>query len=300
MSKAATIQNESAPKRQKRNKQHSELGAALIRLTKNRTAMIGISLFLVLLFLAAISPLIMPYDYAQMNLTVKLAKPSAEHLFGCDEFGRDIFSRILYGGRYSLTIGVLSVGSALIFSLVLGSVAGFFGGMVDNLIMRFLDVFQSIPGTLLTVVISAALGTGFDKTILALSISRIPGFARTLRASILKTRNEEYVEAAGAIGCGNARIIVRYVLPNSFAPMLVSISQGVAMTILQAASLSYIGLGIQPPTPEWGAMLSGAKNFIRDYPHMLFFPGLFIAITVLGLNMFGDGLRDALDPKLKD
>ena len=178
--------------------------------------------------------------------------------------------------------------------------AGFFGGWVDNLIMRFLDVVQSIPGLLLTICVSAALGTGFDKTILALSVSRIPGMARTLRASVMQTRNEEYVEAAGVIVCGTFRTIVKYVLPNSFAPLLVSATMGIANTILTTASLSYIGLGIQPPTPEWGAMLSAAKKFIRDYPYMLIFPGLFIAITVLSLNMLGDGLRDALDPKLKD
>lgn len=262
--------------------------------------MVGLGIFLVLLFLAVISPIIMPYNYAETNLMERFATPNANHLFGCDEFGRDIFSRLLYGGRYSLTVGLLSVGGALIVGVVMGAIAGFFGGWVDTLIMRFLDIFQSIPGTLFTICISAALGTGFDKTVLALAISRAPGMARTLRASIMKTRNEEYVEAAGAIGCSTFRIIVNYVLPNSFSPMLVQTSQGVAQTMLTTASLSYIGLGIQPPTPEWGAMLSGAKNYIRDYPHMLLFPGLFIAITVLGLNMFGDGLRDALDPKLKD
>ena len=262
--------------------------------------MIGLSIFLLLLFLAVISPLIMPYGYDEMNLADRFCSPCAAHLFGCDEFGRDIFSRLLYGGRYSLTVGILATGGALLCGVVLGSAAGFFGGRVDTLLMRFLDIFQSIPGTLLTICISAALGTGFDKTVLALAISRVPGMARTLRASIMKTRNEEYVEAAGSIGCGTLRVITKYVLPNSISPLLVQTTMGVAQTMLTTASLSYIGLGIQPPTPEWGAMLSGAKNFIRDYPHMLLFPGLFIAITVLGLNMFGDGLRDALDPKLKD
>ena len=284
----------------KKQKQVSEFGAAMRRLAKNKTAMIGLGIFVVLLVLAILSPVINPYDYATPNVKDRCQGPSLKHWFGTDELGRDIFSRIMYGGRYSLTIGLIATLSSMLAGIVLGAVAGFFGGWVDNLIMRFLDVVQSIPGLLLTICVSAALGTGFDKTILALSVSRIPGMARTLRASVMQTRNEEYVEAAGVIGCGTFRTIVKYVLPNSLAPLLVSATMGIANTILTTASLSYIGLGIQPPTPEWGAMLSAAKKFIRDYPYMLIFPGLFIAITVLSLNMLGDGLRDALDPKLKD
>ena len=284
----------------KKQKQVSEFGAAMRRLAKNKTAMIGLGIFVVLLVLAILSPVINPYDYATPNVKDRCQGPSLKHWFGTDELGRDIFSRIMYGGRYSLTIGLIATLSSMLAGIVLGAVAGFFGGWVDNLIMRFLDVVQSIPGLLLTICVSAALGTGFDKTILALPVSRIPGMARTLRASVMQTRNEEYVEAAGVIGCGTFRTIVKYVLPNSFAPLLVSATMGIANTILTTASLSYIGLGIQPPTPEWGAMLSAAKKFIRDYPYMLIFPGLFIAITVLSLNMLGDGLRDALDPKLKD
>lgn len=284
----------------KKQKQVSEFGASMRRLRKNKTAMIGLGIFLVLLALAILSPIINPYDYAEMNVADRCQGPSLKHFFGTDELGRDIFSRIMYGGRFSLTIGLIATLSSMVAGIVLGAVAGFFGGWVDNLIMRLLDVVQSIPGLLLTICVSAALGTGFDKTILALSVSRIPGMARTLRASVMQTRNEEYVEAAGVIGCSTFRQIVKYVLPNSFAPLLVSATMGIASTILTTASLSYIGLGIQPPTPEWGAMLSAAKKFIRDYPYMLIFPGLFIAITVLSLNMFGDGLRDAMDPKLKD
>ncbi len=284
----------------KKQKQVSEFGASMRRLRKNKTAMIGLGIFLVLLALAILSPIINPYNYAEMNVADRCQGPSLRHFFGTDELGRDIFSRIMYGGRFSLTIGLIATLSSMVAGIVLGAVAGFFGGWVDNLIMRLLDVVQSIPGLLLTICVSAALGTGFDKTILALSVSRIPGMARTLRASVMQTRNEEYVEAAGVIGCSTFRQIVKYVLPNSFAPLLVSATMGIASTILTTASLSYIGLGIQPPTPEWGAMLSAAKKFIRDYPYMLIFPGLFIAITVLSLNMFGDGLRDAMDPKLKD
>lgn len=274
--------------------------AAMKRLRKNKTAMFGLLVFVLLAFSAVFAPILSPYGFADMNLSSAFQAPSAAHWFGTDDLGRDIFTRILYGGRYSLTIGIISVGFALIVGVIIGTIAGYFGGIVDNLIMRFLDIFQSIPGLILTIAISAALGSGFDKTILALSISRIPAFARVLRASIMRVRDQEYLEAAESIRCSRLRIIVKYVLPNSWAPLIVEATMGVANTVLTAASLSYIGLGVQPPTPEWGAMLSGAKGYIRDYSYMLTFPGLFIALTVLCLNMLGDGLRDALDPRLKN
>lgn len=283
-----------------RVKNRSELGAAMARLRKNKSAMVGLCLFLLLALLAVFAPLIAPFNYAQMNPIDKFQTPNAKHLFGTDEYGRDVFSRILYGGRYSLSIGLIATAISMLLGVVIGSVAGYYGGWIDNIIMRFLDIFQAIPMVLLTIVVSAALGSGFDKTIFALAISHVPEFARTLRASIMSVRDVEYVEAADAIGCGTLRQIVKYVLPNSFAPLLVTATMNVANTILLTASLSYIGLGIQPPMPEWGAMLSAAKGFIRNYPYLLIFPGIFIAMTVLGLNMFGDGLRDALDPKLKD
>jgi len=284
----------------KTSKTQSELGAAMARLRKNKSAMIGLGLFLFLALLAILAPYISPYGYATMNPAEKFQLPSVRHWFGTDEYGRDVFSRILYGGRYSLSVGLLATAFAMCVGVIIGATAGYYGGQIDNIIMRFLDIFQAIPMMLLTIVISAALGSGFDKTIFALAISHVPDFARTLRASIMSMRDMEYIEAAEAIGCGTFRQIVKYILPNSFAPLLVTATMNVANTVLLTASLSYIGLGIQPPTPEWGAMLSAAKGFIRNYPYLLIFPGLFIATTVLGLNMFGDGLRDALDPRLKD
>ena len=284
----------------KKQKKESANAAAIKRLRKNKTAMFGLVIFVLLALSAIFAPLLSPYGYATLDMKHAFQGPSAAHWFGTDDLGRDIFTRILYGGRYSLTIGIISVSFALVVGIVIGTVAGYFGGMVDNLIMRFLDIFQSIPGLILTIAISAALGSGFDKTILALSISRIPSFARVLRASIMRVREQEYLEAAESIRCGKFRIIMKYVLPNSWAPLIVEATMGVANTVLTAASLSYIGLGVQPPTPEWGAMLSGAKGYIRDYSYMLTFPGIFIALTVLCLNMLGDGLRDALDPRLKN
>jgi peptide/nickel transport system permease protein len=300
MPKTAAVTAVTTKTRKKKKNGQSELGAVMSRLKKNKTAMFGLYLFLLLVVLAIIAPYITPYGYAKMTPAQKFKTPSWEHLFGTDEYGRDVFSRIMYGGRYSLSIGLLATAFSMAIGIVVGAAAGYYGGKVDNIIMRILDIFQAIPMILLTIVISAALGSGFDKTIFALALSHVPEFARTLRASILGIRDMEYIEAADAIGCSTLRQITKYVLPNAFAPLLVTSTMNVANTILLTASLSYIGLGIQPPTPEWGAMLSAAKGFIRNYPYLLIFPGLFIAITVLSLNMFGDGLRDALDPKLKD
>jgi peptide/nickel transport system permease protein len=196
-------------------------------------------------------------------------------------------------------MGFISMIAAATVGVLLGALCGYIGGRFDFTVMRFLDIFQAIPGMLLTIAISAALGAGFDKTILALAISRIPAIARITRSSVMKVSGNEFLEAAEAIGCSNIRRIFVHVLPNSLAPVIVEITMGIASTVLVLASLSYIGLGIQPPTPEWGAMLSAAKGYIRTYPYMIFFPGVFIASTVLALNLAGDGLRDALDPKLK-
>lgn len=234
-----------------------------------------------------------------MDMTAVASGPSLAHLCGTDDLGRDIFSRLLFGGRYSLTMGIFSISISVMFGVIIGSIAGYFGGQVDNVIMRVLDVIQSLPGMLLTIVISAVLGAGYVNTILALSVNGIPGQARMLRAQMLRVRDSEYIEAAQSINCSKFRIIVKHLIPNSFSPLIVQATMGVANMIIMAAGLSFIGLGVQPPAPEWGAMLSGARQFIRSSPHMVIFPGLAIAITILALNLMGDGLRDALDPKLK-
>ncbi|SMP39496.1 peptide/nickel transport system permease protein [Sphaerochaeta associata] len=279
---------------------NSNSKAIIKRLMKNKAAMFGLALFVILIFLSLVSPFIMKYSYFEMNPSAMLEGPSWEHPFGTDDLGRDVLSRILYGGRYSLSIGISSVVVALSISMVVGSIAGYFGGKIDNIIMRLLDIIQSVPGILLTIAISSAFGSGFDKTVLAIGLAQIPSFARILRAAIMNIRKMEYLEAAEAIGAKRYRIIFVHVLPNAMAPLIVSATMWIANTMLIAASLSFVGLGVQPPTPEWGAMLSAGRAYIRDYPHLVIFPGLFIAITVLGLNMFGDGLRDACDPKLKN
>lgn len=282
------------------SKKENRAKTILIRLFSNKSAIIASVVIVLILLVALLSPYITPYKYDALDLMAKNQGPSWAHLFGTDDLGRDILSRVMYGGRYSLTIAIIAVLAAVVVSMILGSVAGFFGGWIDNLLMRILDVFQAIPDLILTIAISSALGSGFDKTIMALSISCIPNFSRVLRANILKVRAEEYLEAAEAIGCSKFRRIIKYAIPNAWAPLIVSATMKVAGVILNLAALSYIGLGIQQPLPEWGAMLSAARGNIRDYPYQLIFPGLAIAVSVLCLNLLGDGLRDALDPRLKD
>jgi len=281
-------------------KKQGEFSVVLKRLYKNRAAMIGLVLFILVIIAAILAPLIMPYPYEKMDLLNTFSAPSASHLFGTDHLGRDILSRILYGARYSLSIGVAAVLVSVVVGAFFGAIAGYFGGAVDNVILRFVDVLQAIPGLLLAIAVSAALGPGFFNSVMALGVGGIPMHIRLLRASILGIRRQEYLEAAESINCGKARIIIRHVLPNSLSPLIVSATMGIGNTMLTAASLSFIGLGVQPPMPEWGAMLSEGRNYIRDYPHMVIVPGIFILITVLFLNMLGDGLRDALDPKLKN
>lgn len=289
------VANAKAPK----IKKSSEFLRIMKQLSYNKLAMFGLILFILELVVCFSAPLIAPYGYNDLNIMDMNQAPNAAHWFGTDELGRDIFSRILYGGRYSITMGVSAIIVAMIVGMFIGSIAGYFGGWVDNILMRFLDIVQSLPGMLLTIVISAVLGPGFINTILALSVNAIPHQARMLRAQILKIRNSEYIEAAQSINCSKATIIMDHLIPNSLSPMIVQASMGVANQIIMASSLSFIGLGVQPPAPEWGAMLSGSRQYIRNYPHMVIFPGLAIAVTVLALNLLGDGLRDALDPRLR-
>ncbi len=281
-------------------KKSSEFLRIMKQMSYNKLAMFGLILFIVELLVVLIAPLMpLKYGYNELNFAEMGVGPCAKHWFGTDELGRDIFTRILYGGRYSITMGLFSILISVFVGAAIGSIAGFFGGWVDNLIMRILDIIQSLPALLLTIVVSAALGSGYFNTILALSVNGIPGMARMLRAQMMRVRHNEYIEAAESINCSKFRTIVNHLIPNSFTPLLVQATMGVANRILMASSLSFIGLGVQPPTPEWGAMLSGSRQYIRDYPHMVIFPGLAIAVTVLALNLLGDGLRDALDPRLK-
>ena len=266
---------------------------------KNKLAVAGAVLLLTMIVLAALSPIIAPYGFDEQNYEIARQTPSLQHLAGTDELGRDIFSRILYGGRVSLTIGIISVGIGLIFGGSLGVIAAYYGGVTETVIMRVIDVLMAIPSIILSISICAALGSGIVNTMIAVGISSIPTYARVFRSSVISEKSKEYIEEARAVGAGNARIILKHILPNSIAPVIVQASLGVAQAITTAASLSFIGLGIQPPNPEWGALLSSGRQYIRDFPHMVVYPGIAIMLTVLALNLIGDGLRDALDPRLK-
>lgn len=280
-------------------KRRSQLGEVFFRLRKSPLAMFGLAFILLLIFLAIFADSVAPYSYRKQNLSHRFETPSQQFLLGTDEFGRDILSRIIYGARVSLQVGFIAVGIALVVGGLLGAVAGFYGGWIDNCIMRVMDVLLSVPNTLLAIAIAASLGPGLFNLMIAVGISAVPNYARIVRGSVLSIRGMEFVEAARSVGSSDMRIILKHIIPNSMAPIIVQSTLGVASAILNAAGLSFIGLGIQPPNPEWGAMLSGGRQYIRDFPHMTLYPGLAIMLTILALNFLGDGLRDALDPKLK-
>lgn len=269
------------------------------RFLKNRLSILGIVILLVFVLASVFADLIAPFPYDEQNLNAIYQSPSLEHPFGTDAVGRDQFSRVIYGGRASLSIGFAAVGIALVLGILLGCIAGFYGGRYDSVIMRVIDMMLAIPSVLLAIVITSALGASLFNLTLALGISSVPSYARITRASIMSIRGSEYIEAARLGGCSDARIIIRHVLPNILAPLIVQVTLGLGLAILNASSLSFLGLGVQPPTPEWGSMLAAARGEIRNYPYLLVFPGCAIALVVLALNMVGDGLRDALDPRMK-
>jgi peptide/nickel transport system permease protein len=282
-----------------KKKRQDTFSVAFRTLARNPSAMIGLVIIVVISLVAIFSPLIMPYSVTKIDIRHAYALPSSTHLLGTDDLGRDILSRIMFGARYSLMLGIFSTILGLVAGIIIGSISGYFGGWVDDVIMRFFDIIQAIPGILLSITVATVLGAGLIPTMLSLAIASVPMYARILRAQILSVRKMEYVEAAIAINCSVPRIISDHIIPNAITPLIVQAAMGVAQQILAAATLSFVGLGVQPPTPEWGAMLTAGRAFIRDHPHIVLFPGLMIIITVLSLNMIGDGLRDALDPKLK-
>ena len=269
------------------------------RFVKNKGALFGMGFLVILVICALVPSLIAPFGFDDQLLSRRFQTPNGTHLFGTDEFGRDIFSRVVYGCRISLTLGLVSVTISCFLGIILGCVAGYYGKVVDNLLMRIIDIMLSIPNILLAVSIVAALGTSFFNLILAIGIGAIPGYARVVRASILSVKEQEYIEAARSNGASDWRIITRHIIPNCMAPIIVQATMSIAAAVLQAAGLSFIGLGIMPPTPEWGSMLAAGRAYIRDYWYVVTFPGLAIMLTVFSINLLGDGLRDALDPRLK-
>ncbi len=282
-------------------KKRSQWAELWKNLKKNKMALFGLVMLTIIVLLAIFADQIADYDQVviKQNLRYRLKPPSAEHWLGTDEFGRDIFARLIHGARVSLKVGIIAVGIAIVAGGFLGALAGYYGGKLDNIVMRVMDIFLAVPSILLAIAIVSALGPNLINLMVAVSISNIPRYARIVRASVLSIRDQEFVEAARAIGASDARIIMRHIIPNSLAPVIVQGTLGVASAILSTAGLSFIGLGIQPPAPEWGSMLSGGRQYLRYAWWVTTFPGVSIMITILSLNLLGDGLRDALDPRLK-
>ena len=283
------------------HRKRSQLSMIWFRFRKNKLAMLGLIIFLMMILMAVYVSIFGDYERAiTMDMPNKLQTPSAAHPFGTDQFGRDILMRMMFGARISLSVGLLTMVLSLVVGSLIGAAAGYYGGRVDNLLMRIMDVFLAIPSTLLAISIVAALGQGMFNLLLATAISQIPAFARVVRSAILTVKGQDYIEAARAGGTRGGRVILRHILPNAMGPIIVQATLNIARTILGISSLSFVGLGISPPTPEWGSMLSEGKTMMRYYPHLILIPGAAIALAVMSLNLIGDGLRDALDPRLKN
>lgn len=271
------------------------------RYKKNKAALIGLVILIVIILIALGADLIVPYEKViSQSGAQRLQPPSITHWFGTDEYGRDLFARVVHGSRYSLFIGVATSLIALVIGAVLGASAGYFGGMTDSIISRITDVFLCVPPILLSLAVVAALGGNLRNLIIAITISSIPGNVRLIRSVVMTVAEEDYIEAAQSYGASKKRIIFRYVLPNAMGPIIVNTTMSISAMILSAAGLSFIGMGIQPPAPEWGALLSDAQAYMFTAPYMLVFPGMFIILAALSFNLVGDGLTDALDPKLRD
>lgn len=269
------------------------------RLRKNKLAIVGLAILVILTFVSVFAPYIAPYDPDEGDVLRTFAKPDKDHWLGTDEVGRDVFSRIIHGSRISLKVGFLAVGISMVMGIIFGCVSGYYGGIVDAVIMRIMDMIMAFPSILLAIVFMSVLGKGIENAILAISIVSIPGFSRIVRGSVMSVKENDYIQSARAIGCNNFKIMFVHILPNVLSPIIINASMSISGAILQTAALGFLGLGVKPPTAEWGSMLASGKNYIFNAPHVLTFPGIAISITVLSFNLLGDGLRDALDPRLK-
>jgi peptide/nickel transport system permease protein len=269
------------------------------RLRRHKLAMFGLGIICLLIILAVAAPVVAPYDPVEVIAQDAYQGPSIRHLMGADEYGRDIFSRVIYGARTSLAVGIISVGLSLVLGIVLGLIAGYFLGVADVLITRTMDVLYSFPAILLALVLIAILGRGLDRVMIAVGVAYTPVFARLCRGCVLAERDKVYVDAARILGAGDARVLTRHILPNVVPPLIVQVSMCMSWAILAEATLSFLGLGTQPPTPSWGIMLSKGRDLIHHSPWLSFWPGVAIMAVVFGFNVLGDGLRDALDPRLK-
>ena len=285
------------PAKSKKNNQMKEIWR---RFRKSKTAMLGLILLAFVILIAIFADLIVPYSEAVTQSSMRLQGPSADHWFGTDNLGRDVFARVVHGSRYSLWIGVSTSVLSLIIGGLLGAAAGYYGKAIDNVIMRLTDVVMTVPPILLSLAVVAALGANLRNLLIAITISCVPSMVRMVRSVVLTVVDQDYIEAAKSYGSSDIRVILKYVIPNALGPIIVTTTMNVAAMILSAAGLSFLGMGVQPPSPEWGALLSDASQFMFSAPYLLYFPGVFIVIAALSFNLAGDGLRDALDPKLKN
>ena len=283
-------------------RKRSQLSLIWHRLRRNRLAMLGLALMSAILLLAVFADVIADYDtkVVGMNMAERLQTPSAKHWFGTDGYGRDVFARIIHGSRLSLSLSIISMLIAVAIGSMIGAISGYFGGRIDDVLMRLMDMLLAIPPMLMSIRIVAALGRSMINLMLALALAYMPVFARVIRSSILSVKDQEFVEAARACGTSHTRIILRHILPNAVGPIIVQATLAMGSSILTISSLSFMGMGIQPPQPEWGTMLYEGRDLIRTSPYLVIFPGAAIAVSVLSLNLLGDGLRDALDPRLKN
>ena len=286
----------------KRETKKRSSGAAEIwrRYRKSPTAMAGLAIIIVIVFFAVLADLITPYENGlKQVIEDRLQGPSLQHLFGTDDLGRDLFSRVIHGSRSSLALGICTTLIATLIGGFLGGISAYYGDKVDTIIMRLMDVINCIPATLMSLSIVAALGPGIRNLIIAITVSRVPTFVRVIRSAVLNIVNQEYIEAAKAGGTRDLRNLLRHVYPNALSPIIVQCTMSVSQLILQASGLSFLGMGVQPPDPEWGALLNSAREFMRTAPHLMIFPGIAIILAAMAFNLIGDGLRDALDPRLK-
>lgn len=283
-------------------KKRSRISEVFKRMKRNKSAIIGLIIICIFASMAIFADVIADYEtkVIQQDISIRLQAPSKEHIFGTDAYGRDIFARIVHGARVSLTIGLTTTSIALIIGGIFGSIAGYYGGIIDGIIMRIMDTIMCIPPILLSLAIVASLGPGIRNLLIAITVSSVPSFTRIIRSSVLLVVEQDFIEAARSYGTSDKRIIGRYIIPNAIGPIIVQATMSVGVMIINAAALSFLGMGIEAPNPEWGAMLSESREYMRNSPYLVIIPGLAILLTSLSLNLLGDGLRDALDPKLKD
>jgi peptide/nickel transport system permease protein len=284
----------------KRKRKKSGIFEVWRRLRKNKLAVVALFVLAMLILVAVFAPVLAPYPYELQNSKHANEASSAQFPLGTDRLGRDVLSRLIIGSRQSLEMGVIATAIAATIGVTIGAIAGFYGGWTDNLCMRFLEIYQAIPMFLLCVTLAAIMGPSLRNAIIALGISAVPNYARLMRASVLTGREKEYIEAARAINAKDPRIIIRHIIPNAMAPIIVELTMGIGIAILMGSTLSFIGLGCQPPLPEWGAMISDARSVMREHPTLALYPGICVMLSVLSFSLLGDGLRDALDPRLKN